>query len=222
MGPTCRLPFSPSCPILLPPSHSHPAAAGARLIASSPAWARVRPPRPALACVSQQGELGRRRELGRRAGGNEAAGLAWAPGERGRRRGLGLGAGRTGARPEAAVTGACCPGRKPSLQRLPHPHLLPHARRAPPLCSAVKGRSASQSMDMGFHSQIKSVERSTTSSSTSAHLQFLLRSLEQGLPRSSEPPPMAARGAPSSTAQPTSRTLGRIPLPFLFLPVSLD
>ena len=63
-------------------------------------------------------------------------------------------------------------------------------------------------MDMGFHSQIKSVERRTTSSSTSAHLQFLLCSLEQGLPRSSEPPPMAARGAPSSTAQPTSRTPG--------------
>ena len=94
------------------------------------------------------------------------------------------------------------------MQRLPHPHLLPHARRAPPLCSAVKGRSVSQSMDMGFHSQIKSVERRTTSSSTSAHLQFLLCSLEQGLPRSSEPPPMAARGAPSSTAQPTSRTPG--------------
>jgi len=94
------------------------------------------------------------------------------------------------------------------LQRLPHPHLLPHAQRAPPLCSAVKGRSVSQSMDMGFHSQIKSVERRTTSSSTSAHLQFLLCSLEQGLPRSSEPPPMAARGAPSSTAQPTSRTPG--------------
>ena len=94
------------------------------------------------------------------------------------------------------------------MQRLPHPHLLPHARRAPPLCSAVKGRSVSQSMDMGFHSQIKSVERRTTSSSTSAHLQFLLCSLEQGLPRSSEPPPMAARGAPSSTAQHTSRTPG--------------
>ena len=94
------------------------------------------------------------------------------------------------------------------MQRLPHPHLLPHARRAPPLCSAVKGRSVSQSMDMGFHSQIKSVERRTTSSSTSAHLQFLFCSLEQGLPRSSEPPPMAARGAPSSTAQPTSRTPG--------------
>jgi len=63
-------------------------------------------------------------------------------------------------------------------------------------------------MDMGFHSQIKSVERRTTSSSTSAHLQFLLCSLEQGLPQSSEPPPMAARGAPSSMAQPTSRTPG--------------
>ena len=78
--------------------------------AARPAWAGVRPPRPARAWVSQQGELGRRRELGRRAGGSEAAGLAWAPGERGCRRGLGLGAGRTGARPEAAVTGACCPG----------------------------------------------------------------------------------------------------------------
>ena len=107
-----------SAPPPSPPSHIPVSIRSKRRIhhrhlhhaAARPAWAGVRPPRPARAWVSQQGELGRRRELGRRAGGSEAAGLAWAPGERGCRRGLGLGAGRTGARPEAAVTGACCPG----------------------------------------------------------------------------------------------------------------
>ena len=107
-----------SAPPPSPPSHIPVSIRSKRRIhhrhlhhaAARPAWAGVRPPRPARAWVSQQGELGRRRELGRRAGGSKAAGLAWAPGERGCRRGLGLGAGRTGARPEAAVTGACCPG----------------------------------------------------------------------------------------------------------------